>query len=49
MGLFGNILNVAVKTVTLPLDILEDTSDILEGNTPKAVENRGKSILKDLL
>ena len=49
MGLLGNILSVAVKTVSLPLDVVEDTANILSGDTPKAVENKGKSILKDLL
>lgn len=49
MGLFGNILSTVVKTATLPLDVVEDAVDVLEGNTPKAVENKGKSILKDLL
>ena len=49
MGLFGSILNVAIKTTTLPLDVIKDTADLLEGSTPKAVGNKGKSILKDLL
>ncbi len=47
MGLFRRLVGTAVDIVTLPLAVVEDVSDTLQGYKPKNTKERIVSIAED--
>lgn len=46
MGFFDEILGAAIKVVTLPIAVIDDVSNTLEGERPDTTKNQVKGAVK---
>ena len=46
MGFFDEIIGAAIKVATLPIAVIKDTSDTLEGYRPDNTKNQAKGAVK---
>mgnify|MGYP001574130550 CR=1 FL=1 len=48
MGIFGDLIKAAVKTVTLPIQVVKDVVDVAKGEEPKNTAKTVESIMEDV-
>ena len=48
MGLLSGLLNTAVDLVTLPIAVVEDCINVVEGDAPDTTVEQLKKLLSDL-
>lgn len=48
MGFFSNLVSAAVKTVTIPLDVVSDASRAIQGKRPQNTQQAAKEIVEDV-
>lgn len=47
MGLFRKLISTALDVVTVPLDVVRDTSDVLQGYNPRNTTEKIKRLAED--
>ncbi len=49
MGLFGNIISASIKTILLPVAVVKDVVNLVEGEDLDATAAIGASIIEDII